>query len=490
MAGARPQQRASGITGVHVWLIVFVALWLGTTVFLVLMFTNQEQLRQDSLAAQNKVKTMIGTADSTPGARALSGQGGGQQPVLKVALDTIGTLNNRLTGKADDNLAAVETQWTAVIDEIGSAGKVPSPEQIGRGTGAIPALRQMYEWYVVENDTRLKSTQALDEANKALDEAQARTKSLEEDFGTKLTDLQKKVDAISNDKSEFARLKTTEIDDLSKNIAAKKDELTKVAADMKAAADKHEASVARYEQTMAQQGELLAQYRSPGPEGTNELDIARQPIGRVIRALPGDALIHIDMGKLDGVKLGMPFSVYSFDKPVPNDGHGKATIEVTSVGQHTAECRVITPPPADEPILQDDLVGNILLSRNKNKKPRFVVIGEFDSDYDGSPDPGAYDKVVAFINRFGGVVVKDVDATTDYIVRGKKPSAADAAVAKPTEKNPIGPTQARRAERDATFYDRCIRQGQALGIPRLSQDQFFSFVGLELGRGADERLSP
>lgn len=490
MAGARPQQRASGITGVHVWLIVFVALWLGTTVFLVLMFTQQEQLRADVAGANNRIKTAVGNDDSSPAARALSGQSGGQKSVLKVALDTIGTLNTRLTGKQDDNLGAVETQWTAVIDEIGSGGKVPNPEQIGRGTGAIPALRQMYEWYVAKSDSAAASESALNEANKALEEAQARTKSLEEDFGNKLIELQKKVDAIANDKSEFAKLKTNEIDDLSKNIAAKKDELTKFAADMKAAEDKHQSAVARYEQTMAQQGELLAQYRSPGPEGTNELDIARQPVGRVIRALPGDALIHIDLGKLDGVKLGMPFSVYSFDKPVPNDGHGKATIEVVSVGQHTAECRVTTPAPGDEPILEDDLVGNILLSRNKNKKPRFVVIGEFDSDYDGSSDPGAYGKVVAFINRFGGVVVNDVDATTDYIVRGKKPSASDAAVARPSEKNPIGPTQARRAERDATFYDRCIRQGQALGIPRLSQDQFFSFVGLELGRGADERLSP
>jgi len=490
MAGARPQQRASGITGVHVWLIVFVALWLGTTVFLVLMFTGQEQLRQEVAQANNKLKTTVGSADTSPAARALSGQGGGQQPVLKVALDTIGALSSRLTGKADESLGTVETQWTAVVDEIGSGGKVPSAEQIGRGTGAIPALRQMYEWYVAKSDSAAASESALMEANKALEEAQARTKSLEEDFSGKLSELQKKVDTIANEKSEFAKLKTSEIEDLSKNIAAKKDELTKIATDMRDAEDKHQAAVARYEQTMSQQADLLAQYRSPGPEGTNELDIARQPVGRVIRALPGDSLIHIDLGKLDGVKLGMPFSVYSFNKPVPTDGHGKATVEVVSVGQHTAECRVTSPAPADEPILEDDLVGNILLSRNKNKKPRFVVIGEFDSDYDGSTDPGAYDKVVAFINRFGGVVVKDVDATTDYIVRGKKPSPSDAAVSRAGEKNPIGATQARRAELDATFYDRCIRQGQALGIPRLSQDQFFSFVGLELGRSADERLSP
>src|SRR5262249_4448153 len=158
--------------------------------------------------------------------------------------------------------------------------------------------------------------------------------------------------------------------------------------------------------------------------------------------------------------LGMPFAVYSYDKPVPPDGHGKASIEVVSVGQHTAECRVIAPPPADEPILEDDLVGNILLSRMKSKKPRIIVIGEFDTDYDGSYAPAGYEKVVAFIGRFGGELVDDIDATTDYVIRGKRPEGSPG---KPTTAtDPTAPTRLRRASRDAAFYDHVIRQAGAL----------------------------
>lgn len=489
MAGARPQQRASGITGVHVWLIVFVCLFLASTTFLVLMFTNQEQLRQEVTTAQNKLKSALGPDAGVPAITAMQSQAASANKSLaKLMYETLRAMSTRLTGVADDNTQTVETKWNAIVDDIASGGKVPNAEQIGRSTGAIPALQVMYEWFVAENQAKTASAAALDETNKRLEEAQARNKELEEDFKTKLDELDKKVARISADKDDFNKTKTAEIDDLGKNISAKKDELTKLAADMRSQAEAHQAAMGKYEQTMAQQSELLAAYRSPGPEGTNELDTARKPVGRILRARPGDPIVHIDLGKVDGVKLGMPFAVYSYEKPVPPDGHGKATLEVVGVGAHTAECRIVTPPPADEPILEDDLVGNILLSRMKSKRPRFVIIGDFDSDYDGASDPAAYDKIVAFVKRFGGDVVEDVDATTDYVIRGRRPDAGPAPAG--GARDQTAATKTRRAAKDAVFYDRSIRQGQALGIPRLSQDQFFNFVGIELGRGTSQRLEP
>jgi len=489
MAGARPQQRVSGITGVHVWLIVFVALFLASTTFLVLMFTGQEQLRQEVASAQNKVKAAVGGDAGVPAISAMQSQAATANISLaKHMYNNMRTLATRLTGVADDNVQTIDTKWNALVDDIASGGKVPSPEQIGRATGAIPALQQMYEWYKADFDAKTQAVTTLDETNKQLEQAQARNKELDEGFKAKLDDLAKKVASIASEKDEFTKAKTAEIDDLGKNISAKKDELTKMAADMRQQSDTHQAAMAKYEQTMSQQSELLAAYRSPGPEGTNELDIARRPVGKVLRARPGDPIVHIDLGKSDGVKLGMPFSVYSFGKPVPPDGHGKSTIEVVNVGPHTAECRIVTPPPVDEPILEDDFVGNILLSRTHARRPRFVVIGDFDSDYDGAMDPAAYDKITAFIKRFGGEVVDDVDASTDYVVRGHRPEAAKGTTTAAKDQTAV--TRARRAAKDSVFYDRCIRQGQALGIPRLSQDQFFNFVGIELGRRTGERLEP
>ena len=44
MATARGQQRGGGVTGIHIWLIAFVALWLVSTVLLVWLYTGQTGL--------------------------------------------------------------------------------------------------------------------------------------------------------------------------------------------------------------------------------------------------------------------------------------------------------------------------------------------------------------------------------------------------------------------------------------------------------------
>lgn len=493
MAGAKPQKRGTQITGLHIALFVFVGLFLASTTWAIIMLTGQEQLRQSTASAENQRKEVLGAEAANDMVQAMMGQAkSGGVSLAKFMKDRIERLNTRLTGNAKDDYKVVETQWNGLIDDIVSAGKVPAADQISRNAGAIPTLKQMYEWYLSENEAKTKALAALEEANRAVSDSQGREKSLEDDFKAKLTELEKKVATISGEKDEFARLKTREIDDLAKNIAAKKDELSKMQVTLAEQDKKHQEAISQVESTLAQQATLLADYRTPGPEGTNELDIARQPVGRVLRALPGDSLVHIDLGKRDGVKLGMTFAIYSFDKRVPSDGHGKATIEVVGIGEHTAECRVVTPAPPDDPILEEDLAGNIILSRTRGKKPKFCILGTFDVNYDGAYDVSDYGKIVSFIERFGGVVVEDVDAETDYVVRGRRPdpSTVTAARVAPGDTDPAAVTKGRRAARDAAHYDRSVRQGTVLAIPRLSQDQFFNFVGLDLGRDLEARLAP
>ena len=157
------------------------------------------------------------------------------------------------------------------------------------------------------------------------------------------------------------------------------------------------------------------------PPGAQPLAVARRPIGQVLRALPGDALVHIGLGRTDGVALGMTFAVYSSDVRIPDNGRGKGHIEVVSVDDMTSECKVITPPSPDNPILVGDGIGNIVLSRLMGRKTRFCVVGDFDIDGDGFNDPRGFDVIRALVTRTGGVVVRTVDASTDYLIVGSKP---------------------------------------------------------------------
>jgi hypothetical protein len=270
-----------------------------------------------------------------------------------------------------------------------------------------------------------------------------------------------------------------------------------------------------------------------------------------MRALPGDSLVHIDLGRDNNVQLGMTFTVYSADQRVPVDGRGKAAVEVVGLSQRTAECRVTSPAPPDDPILESDRVGNIVLAREKGKKPRFCLVGGFDIDFDGNVDANGVEAVAALVERWGGQVVTGVDATTDYLVMGVEPSAgAPAMMAKPAakvvakpakaeakkpaesdeastgegdeekpaaeegadegaeEKKPEAKTaevpkiekaqekdltaepQARRVATDRDRYEEAIRRAEKFAIPRLPADRFYNFVGLDSGARASAALHP
>src|SRR5262249_11142517 len=143
--------------------------------------------------------------------------------------------------------------------------------------------------------------------------------------------------------------------------------------------------------------QALATLRGPPAVGAGELAVARNPVGKVMRALPGDSLVHIDLGREDNVTLGMTFTVYSADERVPIDGRGKASIEVVSLGRKTAECRVTAPPAPSDPILEGDRVGNIVLAREKGRKPRFCIVGGFDVDMDGTVDANGSTVVASLV---------------------------------------------------------------------------------------------
>ncbi len=491
MAGVKPSR--GGLTGLHVWLIAFVTLWAASTTGLIMVFTGWERLRTDRDQAQSRLTAIAAPSDlAQPAIRAMEQAGTGARParsLVRVMHEAIRAQAGLLSGNAEDDLKTVQKHWAALRDEIRSEGRVPDADTFVRTTGALPALRQMYEWYRAERDAKEQAAAARDDAQRQLEAAQAAHQKLQEEVAARLASLEKQVQSVSEDRDRLAATKTSEVDDLARNLDARKQELSALTLAMEQQKSAHASELGQRDQTLRSQADLLAQYRAPGPEGTNELDAARQPVGRVLRALPGDALVHIDLGQLDGVKLGLSFAVYSFAKPVAEDGRGKATIEVVSVGPHTAECRVMTPPPAEEPILPEDLVGNILLARSRARLQRFVVVGSFDIDYDGVDDPLGYDRVAAYIRRFGGEIVPDVDATVDYVVVGRRPTGV-AGSPDPTRLDPTAVTAARRGARDAQHYDGSIEQARLLGIPRLRQDQFFHFIGLELGRGVASRLTP
>ena len=124
-----------------------------------------------------------------------------------------------------------------------------------------------------------------------------------------------------------------------------------------------------------------------------------------------------------------------------------------------------------------DPIVNIAYERSR--KPRFVVRGSFDLDYDGQPDGDGTARVEALIREWGGQVMPELDETTDFVVIGTAPFAPEM---------PLGevPTAVIMAQADEqhlarTQFNELIDRARATYVPVITQSQFLFLTGYAEG---------
>lgn len=591
MAGAAPQQR--GMNGTTVGMVVSIIVAAALLGVLIWLFTQQEQLRRTAEDAQKVRERLASPADESTAKQLFPEAGGSGKTLLGDVNKGVQLLCERLGGTQSEPPKVVLDKLDAAVKSIAEAGAAPESGQLTSAAGAAAIIDTLHQLYVKEREASRKAEGDLTKALTDLDAISKANTELDQKFQGELAKLQAQVEAIQIAKSDFEKTKSGEVEALKEQVSAKQDQLDAVRRDQSKLMDRVRGEIKQRDSLLAEQRDALKDLRGPGDLRAQDMALAKKPVGSVLRALPGDSLVHIDLGRRDNVTLGMTFSVYSVDEQIPSDGRGKANIEVVSVGDRTAECRVTTPPSPDDPILDGDKVGNILLGRNKAKKPQFVIVGGFDIDYDGAIDARGREAMTALVRRYGGEVVATVTPMTDYVVVGaeveggaieaagelepeatvsepkaeetegdeegsaaqEEPAAkeseeapaaepeeseeesADAEAAedeeeeegeeavaeeeaeeepaageksdaekepaaeekkpvvvpqiqRPQEVNPTAQTGQRRVVSEKERYHEAIRRAEMFSIPRLPQDRFLNFVGIEPGPGAAKRLQP
>jgi len=423
MAGVAPQQRggSNASTIGLIAAIIVAALLLGALIWL---FTQQEGLKRSAEQAERAKSRLASGADESAAKQMFPDAGAPGKTLVGEMNNGIKMLCSQITGSREDAPSTAVAKLDSALQEIADAGVVPDAGMFTADDGAVAVVSHLHELFKTERDQRERVVTELD---KAQDELAAMTQS-NSDLGTSFRDdlakLEEQVAGLQAARDELERTKEADLRDLADRISAKQDRLDGMRTERSKLMQRVRSELAERDKLLTEQRDALRELRGPGAIGVQELAVARKPVGKVLRALPGDALVHIDLGRRDNVTLGMTFSIYSADERVPTDGIGKATIEVYSLGERTAECRVKTPPSPDDPILEGDLAGNIVLSRNRAKKPQFCIVGRFDVDYDGQLDAQGRDAIVALVQRYGGEVVPSVTALTDYVVLGAAPGGS------------------------------------------------------------------
>jgi hypothetical protein len=199
--------------------------------------------------------------------------------------------------------------------------------------------------------------------------------------------------------------------------------------------------------------------------------------GQVVGTSPGEGQAFISIGADKKVVLGMTFAVYADAgaiRPDPTTGEyprGKAALEVISVGERTATCRVLFETKGS-PVVSGDVIANALFDPNKVYK--FVVFGNFDTNRDGRPTPLELNDLRSLVESWGGKVVDELAGDVDFLVLGEEPILPP----RPSSDQPIEVQQDYiNRERQVQRYRRLFEQARTTGIPLLNENRLYTLIG-------------
>jgi hypothetical protein len=458
---ARTQQ--GGISAVTVWMIVFVALWLGTTVVLVILYTNQE----DILASNRQLKADKARLISASEDRDLEivKKTGPGQTVVGLIEDQRARTATAATGSGTDDAATVIAKRDAFIDSVIADRVVQNSKQY-RDASLLEAIQLIYTEFKANHRILADMKSRMDEQDDRLAQLIETNAAQQAGFAQQAEEIQQKLIAAEQDAAQRIETRATAVTDLEQKFdgeRARADATLTAARNARAQAEDRLGTIQqRYDHLVSTVSDVVMR-----PE---QLTTARQPDGRILKAMPGDEVVYIDLGRNAQLTLGMQFAVYSNQTGIPPDGQGKARIEVVAIHPDYAECRIVR-VFGNNVILQDDLIANPVYDRSR--RMNFVVVGDFDMNRDGQPDRDGTETIESLIKGWGGHVSPDLGALTDFVILGAAPP-------KPRAVGTVAAGDVDVADRARQAYQRyqdTVETARELSVPVLTQDVFMSFLG-------------
>ncbi|MHC4570771.1 MAG: DUF3887 domain-containing protein [Planctomycetota bacterium] len=312
--------------------------------------------------------------------------------------------------------------------------------------------------------------QQLDELRNRFDDVTAASLEKEQTLLTEKEKFQQQVNDIKQDYNELKALMKQTSDQQVQNLMEQLDDERADRKRLNQKLLKTEAELKMAENRMKRAQEKL-QALVPPPDSEVA---AYKSDGKVILIDDRAKIVHLNIGSDDRVYRGLTFSIYEKNMPIPKDGKGKAEIEVFNVGKTFSAARIIR-SEIKRPIIADDIVANLIWDSDKTNV--FVVVGEFDLNYDGNIDYDAVDKIKALIKKWGGRVDDDVSIDTDFIVLGRPPQVLGKPTFEQMEVDPMAMDKYEASLQNLAHYKEVQTNAKTLFLPVFNAERFLYFIG-------------
>ncbi len=225
-------------------------------------------------------------------------------------------------------------------------------------------------------------------------------------------------------------------------------------------------------ETIRVQMDIINQFRNP--------DFAA-PQGDVVKVADGGREVWINLGKDDGLRTGVPFSVIDESAINISEAEPKAKLVVTAVvAEHLCRARV-TSSDYRNPIVTSDKVYSP--AWRPGRTVGFALVGTLDVNGDGRDDA---DQVRELIRLSGGKIDEEMDSkgnrsgdgmtpNTSFLVLGTDLSAPANA----------SPEVLARQKAKAELYAKFVAEAREQGIIQISLDKLMGYLKTE---GSDRTI--
>ena len=396
---------------------------------------------------------------------------------LRAVEDIVNNLYSFILGQQAAEKVSAAMQFNEISVEITKLNKDVLGQDVNPAIGPNGvALLKTIEGLKLKLDnsrTEIDDLQGINEDLQVdLDNATAQVEQNRQDFLAELDQFQSSYDktreSFDNLKADMDNATAEQIETFQAKLDTEQSKLRQKQLDLQATEKKLDDS-----DTLLQDALTKLEAIKPKPDQEAQ---AYEPDAQIVRIDSQNGIVYLDAGIKDHVYRGLTFAIYDRNKPIPENGEGKAEIEVFQVSEQVSAARIVKSDTKD-PIAKEDIVANLIWDRNTPNQ--FVVAGAFDFNNDGLIDADGAQRIAELIERYGGTVANTITVDTDFLIVGAEP----ASLRRPTQQEmDIDPMAQQRYEMSAKkieAYDQLLGKAGSLGIPVFNQKRFLYLIGYD-----------